>query len=91
MTPCCYKDSRILARDLEGMDMGVRLRGEEGAHDMGLKAPGIITFMLSVILTVIVLMSKFFGAEIPGLTGNESWAMLGSYTLLMLGCMVRGM
>jgi hypothetical protein len=56
-----------------------------------LKAPGIITFMLSVILTVIVLTSKFFGAEIPGLTGNESWAMLASYTILMLGCMVRGM
>jgi hypothetical protein len=71
--------------------MRVRLRGEEGTHDMGLKAPGIITFMLSVILTVIVLTSKFFGADIPGLTGNESWAMLGSYTILMLGCMVRGM
>ncbi|MET1047055.1 MAG: hypothetical protein ABWX70_10220 [Hyphomicrobium sp.] len=56
-----------------------------------MKTPGIITFMLSVILTVIVLMSKFFGAEIPGITGNESWAMLGAYTILMLGCMVRGM
>jgi hypothetical protein len=44
-----------------------------------------------VILTVIVLTSKFFGADIPGLTGNESWAMLGSYLILMLGCMVRGM
>lgn len=71
--------------------MRVRLRSEEGTHDMGLKAPGIITFMLSVILTVVVLMSKFFGAEIPMLTGNESWAMLLSYTILMLGCMVRGM
>lgn len=71
--------------------MRVRLRAEEGVHDMGLKAPGIVTFMLSVILTVIVLMSKFFGAEIPWLTGNESWAMLASYTILMLGCMVRGM
>ena len=59
--------------------MRVRLRGEEGVHDMGLKAPGIITFMLSVILTVIVLMSKFFGAEIPWLKGNELWAMLASY------------
>jgi hypothetical protein len=73
------------------MIMRVRFRSEEGVRDMGLKAPGIITFMLSVILTVIVLTSKFFGAEIPGLTGNESWAMLASYTILMLGCMVRGM
>jgi hypothetical protein len=56
-----------------------------------LKAPGIITFMLSVILTVIVLTSKFFGADIPGLTGNESWARLATNTILMLGCMVRGM
>lgn len=71
--------------------MRVRLRSEEGVRDMGLKAPGIVTFLLSVILTVIVLTSKFFGANIPGLTGNESWAMLVSYCILMLGCMVRGM
>jgi hypothetical protein len=71
--------------------MRVRFRSEEGVRDMGLKAPGIITFMLSVILTVIVLTSKFFGADIPGLTGNESWALLASYSILMLGCMVRGM
>jgi hypothetical protein len=71
--------------------MRVRFRSEEGMRDMGLKAPGIITFMLSVILTVIVLTSKFFGADIPGLTGNESWALLASYSILMLGCMVRGM
>jgi hypothetical protein len=69
----------------------MRFRSEEGVRDMGLKAPGIVTFMLSVILTVIVLTSKFFGAEIPGLTGNESWALLTSYAILMLGCMVRGM
>jgi hypothetical protein len=71
--------------------MRVRFRSEEGMRDMGLKAPGIITFMLSVILTVIVLTSKFFGADSPGLTGNESWALLASYSILMLGCMVRGM
>ncbi|ADJ24719.1 MAG: hypothetical protein J0H37_08825 [Hyphomicrobium denitrificans] len=71
--------------------MRVRFRNEEGVGDMGLKAPGIVTFMVSVILTVIVLTSKFFGAEIPGLTGNESWALLASYAILMLGCMVRGM
>ncbi|WP_246317191.1 hypothetical protein [Hyphomicrobium methylovorum] len=58
---------------------------------MGLKAPGIVTFMISVILTVVVLMSQWFGANIPGLTGNEAWALLASYLILMLGCMVRGM
>jgi hypothetical protein len=71
--------------------MRVRFRSEDGVHDMGLKAPSIITFMLSVILTVIVLTSMFFGAEVPGLKGNESWVLLGSYAILMLGCMVRGL
>jgi hypothetical protein len=71
--------------------MGIRLRSEERVRDMGLKAPGIVTFLISVVLTVIVLTSKFFGANIPGLTGNESWALLASYCILMLGCMVRGM
>lgn len=56
---------------------------------MGLKPPSIITFMVSVILAVIVLMSVFFGADIPGIKGNELWALLTSYLILMLGCMVR--
>ena len=38
--------------------MRVRFRSEEGVGDMGLKAPGIITFMLSVILTVIVFVAS---------------------------------
>ena len=71
--------------------MRARLRNEEGVRDVGLKAPSIITFMLSVIIAVVVLMSHFFGAEIPGLKGNELWALLTSYTVLMLGCMVRGL
>jgi hypothetical protein len=71
--------------------MRVRLRSEDGVHDMGLKAPSILTFTISIILTVVVLMSKFFGAEIPMLTGNESWAMLLAYTILLLGCLIRGM
>lgn len=66
-------------------------KSEQGVRTVGLKAPSIITFMLSVILAVIVLMSTFFGAEIPGLKGNELWALLTSYTILMLGCMVPGL
>ena len=58
---------------------------------MGLKAPNIITFMFSVILAVVVLMSQYFGAEIPGLKGNELWALLASYAILMLGCMMPGL
>lgn len=71
--------------------MRARFRSEEGIGHVGLKAPSIITFMLSVILAVIVLMSIFFGAEIPGLKNNELWALLLSYVILMLGCMVRGL
>ena len=52
--------------------MRVRFRSEEGVRDMGLKAPSIITFMLSVILAVIVLMSEYFGAEIPGSRATNS-------------------
>jgi len=58
---------------------------------MGLKAPGIITFMLSVILTVTVLIIKFFGAEIPLVTGNEFWALLLAQIILILGCIMRGL
>jgi hypothetical protein len=66
-------------------------KNEQGVRTVGLKAPSIITFMLSVILAVIVLMSTFFSAEIPGLKGNELWALLLSYAILMLGCMVPGL
>jgi hypothetical protein len=62
-----------------------------GVGDMGLKAPGIVTFMLSVILTVTVLIIKFFGAEIPFVTGNEFWALLAAQVILVLGCIMRGL
>lgn len=71
--------------------MRVRLKNQEGVGNMGLKAPGIITFMLSVILAVVVLVSTFFKADIPGLSGNEFWALLLSYSILMLGCLMRGL
>ncbi len=58
---------------------------------MGLKAPGILTFMLSVILVVAVLMAKFFGATIPLLTGHEFWALLTAHVILVLGCVMRGL
>jgi hypothetical protein len=58
---------------------------------MALKAPGILTFMISVILTVTVLIIKFFGANIPLLTGNEFWALLAAQIILVLGCIMRGL
>ncbi len=58
---------------------------------MGLKAPGILTFMVSVVLTVTVLITKFFGAEIPFLVGNEFWVLLAAQVILVLGCIMRGL
>ena len=58
---------------------------------MGLKSPSILTFMVSVILTVAVLFTKFFGAEVPGLVGHEFWVLLLAQGILVLGCMMRGL
>jgi hypothetical protein len=58
---------------------------------MALKSPGIITFMLSVIITVVVLVVKFFGATIPLIQGNEFWALLVAQLILVMGCLMRGM
>ncbi len=58
---------------------------------MGLKPPGILTFMLSVVLMVVVLVAKFFSASIPLISGHEFYALLFSYMILMLGCILRGM
>ncbi len=58
---------------------------------MGLKAPGILTFLISIILTVTVLIMKFFDAQIPLLMGNEFWALLAAQIILILGCIMRGL
>lgn len=58
---------------------------------MVLKAPGILTFMLSVILTVVVLVAMFFGADIPLLQGHEFWALLAAQIVLIMGCIMRGL
>lgn len=58
---------------------------------MGLKPPGIITFLLTVVLTVTVLITKFFNAEIPLLQGNEFWVLLTAHVILMLGCLMRAL
>ena len=58
---------------------------------MSLKAPGIITFMLSVILVVCVLMAKLFQASIPLVNGNEFWILLLAHAVLVFGCIMRGL
>lgn len=56
---------------------------------MGLSAPGIITFMTSVIITVIAMITKFYGAQIPMIQGHEFWALLVAQFILIAGCMIR--
>ncbi len=61
------------------------------SNTMGLKAPGILTFMLSVILVVCVLIAKFFSATIPFVSGYEIWVVLLAHLILVLGCIMRGL
>lgn len=69
----------------------MRMAMRESSMTMGLKAPGILTFMLSVILVVCVLIAKFFGAVIPFVSGNELWVVLLAQVILVLGCIMRGL
>ena len=64
-----------------------------GVSHMGLKAPGIITFMLSVILTVSVMIVHFFGADVPVLkdTATHFYALLVAQSLLITACIMRGL
>lgn len=66
--------------------------GTRGDHHMALKSPGILTFMLSVILTVLALVTKFYPeAEIPYITGQEFWVLLVAQIVLIFGCIMRGL
>ncbi len=58
---------------------------------MTLKSPGILTFMISVILVVCALITKFFGAAIPLVSGHEFWVVLLAHLLLVFGCILRGL
>lgn len=56
---------------------------------MALKAPGILTFLVSIILTVVVLIMTFFNADVPFLKGHEFWALLSAQVILIMGCLMR--
>ncbi len=58
---------------------------------MGLKAPGILSFMVSVILVVVAIISKSFGAAIPVISGHEFPVLLLAHVILVLGCLLRGL
>lgn len=60
---------------------------------MGLKAPGMLTFLVSLVLALAVMFAKFFNATIPGLTGETTQfvGLFAAYLILMLGCVLRGL
>jgi hypothetical protein len=61
------------------------------SKSMVLKSPGILTFMVSVIVTVLALVTKVFGASIPLVSENEFWALLLAQIVLIFGCIMRGL
>jgi hypothetical protein len=60
---------------------------------MALKAPGILVFLLSIVLALAVLFAKFFGATVPLLTQETTqfYGLLAAYVVLLLGCIMRGL
>ena len=71
---------------------------EEGAmldnlRTMILKAPGILTFLVSILLALGTLYARYFGADVPFLTSDATqfFALLGAYVILVLGCIMRGL
>jgi hypothetical protein len=59
---------------------------------MFLKAPGILIFLVSIILALGILYARYF-ADVPFLTGEASqfYALLIAYVILVLGCTMRGL
>ena len=60
---------------------------------MALKAPGILIFLLSIILALAVLFTRFFQAVVPllGADNTQFYALLVAYVILVLGCIMRGL
>ena len=60
---------------------------------MALKAPGILIFLLSIVLALAVVVAKAFPALLPLLSGAtvQFYALLAAYAVLVLGCIMRGL
>ncbi len=67
-------------------------KSSEASTRMGLKAPGMLTFLFSFIVVMAVIFARFFDAKIPGLNQyTEFIGLILAYGALALGCMVRGL
>lgn len=75
------------------MKLSQAVPSERESTTMGLKAPSIVTFMLSVVLTVIVIIVHFFHAEMPLLKepSTHFFALLLAQLILVFGCMLRSL
>jgi hypothetical protein len=60
---------------------------------MALKAPGILIFLLSIVLALAVLFAKFFDATVPllGREAQQFYGLLAAYIILVFGCIMRGL
>ena len=60
-------------------------------QNMGLSTPSLLTFLFSFVIMLSVLFAKFFGATIPGLTGDTTQfaGLLFAYIILAMGCLLR--
>ena len=65
----------------------------DNLRTMILKAPGILTFLVSIILALGVLYARYFASDVPFLTGaaTQFYVLLIAYVVLLLGCIMRGL
>jgi hypothetical protein len=57
------------------------------------KAPGVLVFLLSILLALAVLAARMFHSALPFLAGEwlQFYALLAAYVILLLGCTMRGL
>ena len=69
------------------------LRALGETNGMGLKAPGLLTFLFSFVIMLAVMFAKYFGASIPGLSGDVTQfaGLLVAYLILVAGCILRAL
>jgi hypothetical protein len=79
--------------DVASLRASGRATQQQEAPSMALKAPGILIFLLSIVLTLAVLFTKFFGATVPLLGGDATqfYGLLAAYIVLVFGCIMRGL
>lgn len=69
------------------------IKGTGEEQRMGLSTPRLLTFLLSFVIMLAVLFARYFGATIPGLTGDVTQfaGLLVAYVILALGCLLSSL